>query len=204
MPKTASAATAARAQPDAPHGAGLGARVRELRKAKHMTLQALADAVGRSVGYVSQLERDLSRVDIETLHAISDALGVGINWFFEGDGDASAEERDVIVRRDKRRRLHFTGSGLDEELLSPNLNGPFEMILTTYPPGVATGGTPYSRPVDQAGMVLSGAIELEVEGRRYDLEEGDSFAFSGRQAHLSRNAGTVEARVLWVISPPTY
>jgi len=183
---------------------GLGAQIRDLRKAKRMTLQAMADAIGRSVGYVSQLERDLSRVDIETLHAIADALGVGINWFFAGDTEAPAAERDVIVRKGKRRRLHFTGSGLDEELLSPNLTGPFEMILTTYPPGVATGGAPYSRPVDQAGLVLSGVLELELDGKRYDLEAGDSFAFSGREAHLSRNPGTEDAEVLWVISPPTY
>jgi transcriptional regulator with XRE-family HTH domain len=183
---------------------GLGAQIRDLRKAKRMTLQTLADAIGRSLGYVSQLERNLSSVDIATLHAISDTLGVGINWFFEADTKAPVSERDVVVRRDKRRHLHFTGSGLDEELLSPNLNGPFEMIVTTYPPGIATGETAYSRPTDQAGLVLSGEIILELDNRTYELAAGDSFAFSSGNAHRSCNPGSVEAKVLWVISPPAY
>lgn len=183
---------------------GLGAQIRDLRKAKRITLQGLAVTIGRSVGYVSQLERDLSSVDIEVLHAIADALGVGINWFFQDADIGPLNERDVVVRRGARRQLNFTGSGLHEELLSPNLSGPFEMILTKYPPGTATGGKPYSRPVEQAGLVLSGALELELGDNLYQLEAGDSFAFSGRDAHLSRNTGDIEAQVLWVISPPTY
>ncbi|MBT6094825.1 MAG: helix-turn-helix transcriptional regulator [Rhodospirillaceae bacterium] len=184
--------------------AGLGAQIRDLRKAKRITLQSLAETIGRSVGYVSQLERGLSSVDIETLHAISDALGVGINWFFEEGEAAPSDERDIIVRRDKRRRLHFTGSGLDEELLSPNLSGPFEMIITTYPPGVASGVSAYSRPTDQAGLVLAGELILEHEQKSYELKAGDSFQFSGWDAHRSYNPGTIETKVLWVISPPTY
>ena len=77
MPKSAPkpaapAVTAAAVQAAITAHGGLGAQIRDLRKAKRMTLQAMAGAIGRSVGYVSQLERDLSRLDIETLHAIAD------------------------------------------------------------------------------------------------------------------------------------
>ena len=41
-------------------GNSLGADLRALRKARGMTLADLADRLGRSVGCMSQVERDLS------------------------------------------------------------------------------------------------------------------------------------------------
>ena len=37
----------------------LGADLRALRKSRGLTLQDMADAMGRSVGWLSQVERDL-------------------------------------------------------------------------------------------------------------------------------------------------
>ena len=42
------------------HNASLGTDLRALRKTRGLTLQDIADRLGRSVGWVSQIERDLS------------------------------------------------------------------------------------------------------------------------------------------------
>lgn len=182
----------------------VGDLVRELRKAKRLTLQQLADGIGRSVGYVSQVERGISSVDIQNLHEIASALGVGINWFFQGDGAASEDERGVVVRKGRRRRLEFQGAGIAEELLSPTLNGAFEVILGTLQPGAATGEKNYSRNGEEAGVVLRGELDLWVGDKHYHLSEGDSFAFPLSAPHRSANPGDVETEIMWIISPPTY
>ncbi|MDD9877527.1 MAG: XRE family transcriptional regulator [Magnetovibrio sp.] len=184
--------------------ASVGDQVREMRRARGLTLQQLADGIGRSVGYVSQLERGISKVDIENLHGIAGVLGVGINWFFQGDGAGAADERGVVVRRGRRRRLDFPGAGITEELLSPSLNGAFEVILGTFQPGAATGEKNYSRPGEEAGVVLKGELELWIGDKEYRLSEGDSFQFPLSEPHRSRNPGPAETVVLWVIAPPTY
>ncbi len=182
----------------------VGEQVRDLRKARGITLQELAGSIGRSVGYVSQIERNLSIISIPVLKEIADALGVTINWFFQGAALAPAEERDYIVRRDHRRRLDFTGSGVVEELMSPNLTGAFEMILGTFAPGAASGADKYARPGEVGGYLISGSLQLEIGDKSFAIRPGDAFTYPSTEPHRCWNDGDEDAAVLWVLTPPSY
>ncbi len=94
----------------------VGEQIRDLRKTRTLTLQGLADKIGRSVGYVSQIERNISDVSIPVLKEIAEAFDVNINWLFQGNANAPAGEREYVVRVENRRRLDFAGTGLVEEL----------------------------------------------------------------------------------------
>ena len=182
----------------------VGEQIRDLRKAKGMTITELADSIGRSVGYISQIERNITPVSIDRLRELAEALGVQITWFFHGGAAGPKDERDLVVRRGDRRKLTFTGSGLQEELLSPNLSGEFEMIMTTYEPHATTGEDLYGRPCQEAAFVLEGRLEIWIEERHFMLEAGDSITFDGEVPHKSGNPDNTPARVIWVMSPPTY
>ena len=54
--------------------ASLGADLRALRKSRRMTLAALSSRVGRSVGWMSQVERDISQPSIDELRQLAGAL----------------------------------------------------------------------------------------------------------------------------------
>ena len=73
-----------------------------------MTLQQLALASGRSVGFLSQIERNLTRPSVTALQDVSSALDVHIGWFFPEDVSGDADERDVIVRANHRRKLTYS------------------------------------------------------------------------------------------------
>jgi transcriptional regulator with XRE-family HTH domain len=185
-----------------PDGAQIGGQIRELRKAKGMTLQALSDASGLSIGYLSQLERGRSTLTIGNLKLLADQLGVHMNWFFLPAPEPSAEELGVVVRKNRRRRLSFTNLGIEEELLSPNLAGPLELLLSTLEPGADSGD--YSHEGAEAGLVIQGELELWVGGACFRLETGDSFSFRSTEVHRCRNPGTDRTQVVWVITPPSY
>jgi transcriptional regulator with XRE-family HTH domain len=180
----------------------IGEQIRELRKAKGLTLQHVADSAAISVGYLSQIERNQSRLPIGVLRKLSDVLGVHISWFFQLAPDTPAEEKDTIVRAHNRRRLTFTGLGIEEELLSPNLSGPLEMLLSTIEPGADSGD--YSHDGVEAGLVVAGRLDLWVNGRFFQLEEGDSFSFRSVEIHRCANSGAIPTKVVWVITPPHY
>jgi len=167
-----------------------------------MTLAALAEASGLSVGHLSLVERDLTTPSIKALHAISRALGVTISWFFEG-GDVPEGERGFVVRRARRRRLDYS-AGIVDELLSPTLAGSLELLASRFPPGASSGEEPYTHAGEEAGVVIRGRLELWVDGRVLQLEAGDSFGFSSSLPHRYRNPGSEEAEVIWAITPPTY
>lgn len=182
----------------------VGRQIRDLRKSKHMTLSALAKQVNKSVGYLSQVERGVSSLPIGVLQAISQALGVSVGWFFQPDDDLPSQEREYIVRADKRRAMAFSGIGAREELLSPRLSGQHVLIMTRLEPGGSGGEVPRQRKGEEAGYVEAGQLELVIGEQRFLLEAGDSFSIACDEPHLIHNPGSTETRVIWVIAGGDY
>jgi transcriptional regulator with XRE-family HTH domain len=180
----------------------LGEQLRELRKIKGFTLQQVAEKVGVSTGYLSQIERNRSKLPIGILKKIADVLDVHMNWFFQPEAHAPAEEREFIVRAGQRRKMFFTGTGIHEELLSPNLNGPLELLLSVIAPG--SDSDFYSHDGAEAGYVLSGLLDLWIGDKHFRLESGDSFSFKSTTQHRCANPGREPTQVIWVITPPHY
>ena len=197
---TAEQATSGDGQFDAE--AVIGGQLRELRKAKGMTLHEVATAAGISVSYLSQIERNVSRLPIGVLKKISDVLGVHMNWFFRSGAQGPADERDVVVRAGNRRKLSFTGLGITEELLSPNLSGPLELLISTIHPGADSEF--YAHDGHEAGLVMNGVLDLWVGEQHFCLRAGDSFSFASTVPHRCANAGAKPVKVLWAITPPHY
>ncbi len=182
----------------------LGHQIRDLRRAKGITIPTLAARIKRSVGWVSQIERGISEVSISALHQIAAALEVQVSWFF-ADGAAPAEnELGLVLRKRNRRKLDFHGSGVHEEILSPNLSGQLLLVESTFAPGSSTGDRDRERRGEEAGVILSGTLELRVEGQTFRLEAGDSFAFTRQGPHRCHNPSKLPTVVLWVITPPSY
>ena len=101
-----------------------------------------------------------------------------------------------------RRPLGTGEDGLIEELLSPDLTGGYEVVRSVFAAGAALP-EPVKRETEEAGYVISGALDLELAGSWFCLEAGDSFRFK-EEPYRWRNAGTAEAVVIWIISPPVY
>jgi len=182
----------------------IGRQIRDLRKAKGVTLITLAEKIGRSVGYVSQVERGVSSLPIPTLQAISEVFGVQISWFFHADTQAPADEVNYIVRAHARRSLNFSGTGIREELLSPRLSGQLKMVLTTFSPG-AGNKEPRKRKGEEGGIVQSGKLELGVADKSFLLTAGDSFSLTEEDSHWVRNpSATEDAVVVWTLNGGSY
>jgi transcriptional regulator with XRE-family HTH domain len=179
----------------------LGADLRALRKSRRLTLQDLADRLDRSVGWLSQVERDLSAPSINDLRHIAAALGVPLSLLF-GQAPAPAEETGRIVRKGARRPIGSDEAGLVEELLSPDLTDDFEMVHSTFEPHSRIGET-VTRPTQEVGYVVSGRLDLVISGQRFTVNPGDSFRIRGEPFEWI-NPYDAPAVVIWVIAPPVY
>ncbi|MBX3576943.1 MAG: helix-turn-helix transcriptional regulator [Rhizobiaceae bacterium] len=179
----------------------LAGDLRTLRKARGLTLAEVALKLGRSIGWVSQVERGLSQPSLADLRALADLFSVPLSLFFTHDV-ASEAERGVVVRAGHRRALGTSDTGLVEELLSPDLGGSFEMLRSEFAPGAALA-VEARRDTEDAGYVVSGRFDIEIGGVWHSLGPGDSFRFSGR-TYRWKNPGDEPAVVIWVVSPPVY
>lgn len=179
----------------------VGRDIRRLRKRRGITIKALAAATGRSVGFLSQVERGLSAIALTDLQRITQYLGVPLGWFFVNEPGPPGE-RDHVVRAGARRPVGSREGGLVEELLSPDLGGSHAVFRSVFEPG-AEMAEAQRRDTEETGYVVSGELELWLDDRHLHLYAGDSFRFAG-EAYRWRNPGVCETVVIWVIAPPVY
>ena len=179
----------------------LGADLRALRKARGLTLASLAQKLDRSVGWLSQVERDKSEPSVADLRQIARCLDVSVSMLFRHD-PAQAEEAGYIVRRGGRRAIGSSVAGLVEELLSPDLTDDFEMVHSTFLPHSRIE-SPVARPTQEVGYLISGTLDIEIDGRWHVLNPGDSFRLRG-EAFRWANSTDHPAVAIWVIAPPVY
>jgi transcriptional regulator with XRE-family HTH domain len=179
----------------------LGADLRALRKCRGLTLVDMANSLGRSVGWLSQVERDISEPSITDLRHIAACMGVSVSMLFRHDA-APAREAGFVVRKNARRPMGSQIAGLVEELLSPDLTDDFEMVHSTFQPHSRIK-EPVMRPTQEVGYVLSGQLEIAIEDTLHLINPGDSFRIRG-EAFRWANPFDVPAVAIWVIAPPVY
>ena len=183
----------------AEHLDSIGEEVRYLRRSRGVTIQALAERTGRSVGFISQIERGVSKPSLKDLYAISVCLGVQVGWFLRDVEPPPAHERGILVRRKARRT--YTHEGIKTALLSPYMGQEVELMQSVFSPGAATEERTAAHKGREAGVVLKGQLELWVGGRKFLLDEGDSYSYLSTTPHWSRNPTDSETIVIWVVTP---
>lgn len=177
----------------------IGAKIRQVRTAQGLTLLQVAQKVGLTRAAISHIERDRSNPSIGTLKAIADALGITMGSLF----DIGQPPRSLVVHPGQRKVLS-PRRGITYYLLTPDLNGRIEFILSEYQVGATTGDVHYTHPGEECGLVLQGQLELQVGDETYVLKAGDSIRFDCSVPHRLTNTGRTVLRCIWAVSPPSF
>lgn len=178
----------------------LGDRLRALRVAAGLSQRQLAARAQVSNGTISMIEADKVSPSVSALRQILEALGVSIGDFF-----VAPEPRadDVVVRAEDFTEI--AGGAVSYRQVGADLRGrALQMIHERYKPGARSGTKMLSHQGEEAGLVIKGRLTLEVDGRRYELREGDAYRFDSRKPHAFANAGDVDLVIVSACSPPTF
>lgn len=180
-------------------GSDMGGKIRQKRMERGLSLKSLAKAIGKTPSFLSQVERGLAEPSITSLRDIAQALGVPIFYFLLDDNSPSP-----VVRRDQRKIMSFPGYQLTFELLSPSLNREMEVIQGRLEPGGMTCQEPLSHPGEEATLVLTGQMEIQVGSDCHLLGEGDCIYYFASVPHKIVNVGTGELIFISAITPPSF
>ncbi len=187
----------------------LGAKIRENRKARGLTLTEMAEQCGISPSFLSQIERDKANPSVATLKTIARVFGVSLGTFFEEKDSGRdqppqpAETLAKVVRADQRKLLIYPGSGIRNELLSPDLQRAIQLMWIVMPPGTDTGDF-LVHEGEECGIVLQGTVEIWVGDERYILSTGDAIYHPSSVPHRSRNIGEDDVIMVGAITPPSF
>ena len=178
----------------------IGASLRGARRRQGLTLRQVADRVGVTESFLSQVERDIASPSIATLRRIAVALGTTIGVILDEAGP-----HGQLVRAAERRVVSYPGLKARDEFLTDGSDGRLQVILSVVEPGGGTGPEAYSHESDEECLiVLEGTLDLWVGPEHHRLTTGDAIRYSSRVPHRNENPGPETARVLFVITPPSF
>jgi len=81
----------------------IGERIKRIRKSQNMTQETLAERLNVSIGYVSQVERGITKISLDLLGAISSILGCDVACFISESAVNSNEYMESEIIREIRK-----------------------------------------------------------------------------------------------------
>ena len=178
----------------------IGERLKRLRMINSLTQEELASRADLTKGFISQLENDATSPSIATLKDIIDVFGVSMQEFFSDTTD----HEDAVYGKDARVQSSDAGDGVRVELLVPGAqNREMDPVLVTLKPGEEMDEQDYHEG-EEFGYVLHGRIQLRLDDRLYKVGKDECFYFSSDKKHTVKNIGKTDAKILWVVTPPTF
>src|SRR6476661_1367863 len=182
-------------------------RVRELRAAHSLSLDALASKSGVSRSMISVIERGESSPTAVVLEKLSVGLGVPLATLFDAPAADDALPAGPVARRVDQPEWRDPASGYLRRNVSPSGVGqPFQIVEVEFPPRarVAFETGPRDVRVDQQVWVLEGSIEVTWGDDRFRLREGDCLAMQLDRPIMFHNATRKPARyaVILASEPP--
>ncbi len=179
----------------------LGEKIRNMRLQKRMTLRELSRRSGCSLGFLSQVERDKVSPTIASLRKIAEALNTNIISLFEEENAIDS----IVVKKAHRGKFENKRSKVRYELLRPQFSDTsIEALYMYLEPGASSGPTPHTHEGEELAIVIKGKIKIEVGGKSYLLEEGDSAVYKSTIPHKWSNPTDEPSEVIWVNHPPSF
>ena len=177
----------------------IAARVKELRTARGLSLDALSGKSGVSRSMISLIERGETSPTAVILEKIATGLGVTLGSLFD---DATAPPDPKSTARD-RVRWKDPQSGYVRRNISPaNFPSPIRIVEVEFPAGAKVAYETAAREsaVAQQIWVRHGAIEVTVGKTVHQLSKDDCLAMNLDVPVTFRNRTRKTARYVVVLS----
>lgn len=177
----------------------IGEHLKRLRTLNGLTQEELAGRADLTKGYISQLENDSACPSIATLKDILDVFGVSMPEFF-----SEQVETAVVFGAEDRVRTSGEDDRIQVELLVPGAQSrELDPALVCLAPG-AEMEIQDVHEGEEFGYVLLGKIRVRLDDKTYTVKKDECFLFASDRRHGVKNIGRGPARILWVVTPPTF
>lgn len=174
-------------------------RVRQLRAARGLSLDALAAASGVSRSMISLVERGESSPTAVVLEKLAVALDVSLASLF----DHPAAEPQPVARRADQPEWRDPQSGYRRRNVSPPAYpSPIRIIEVEFPPGASVAyETGARRPAQHQQVWLQrGQLRVRVGDEDFSLEPGDCLAHPLDRPVNFHNPGRTSAHYVVVLA----
>lgn len=183
----------------------IAARVRELRAAQGLSLEALAAKSGVSRSMISLVERGESSPTAVLLEKLASGLGTVLANLFEAPAAAGSGGEGPVSRRATQAEWRDPASGYIRRNVSPPGPQPVQLVEVHFPPGarVAFESAGGQNAAHQQVWLLEGAMDITAGAQRHQLRQGDCLAMTLDHPVMFHNPTRQAARyVVALVHPP--
>lgn len=181
----------------------LARRVRELRKARALTLEQLAEHSGVSRSMISLIERQETSPTATVLNKLADALGIALPTLFAGE---TTTVQDPVSRRAQQPMWTDPASAYTRRHLTPSgIVSPIELVEVNFPPKetVVFDNPVRKTAVHQQLWVIKGVMDITLNDQTWHLAVGDCLAMTLGTRITFHNPGPQAARYLLALCSNT-
>lgn len=171
----------------------IGARVKSLRKRRGVTLKQVAERTGLSIGYLSNIERDLTSPTVDHLEVIAKALDTAVSSILE------PPRTHAVIRRDERELIYDIPNRARWEYIVSPKQGLTGICTELAPHGEAM--TSWGHNFDEVGIVAEGEVQITLGDAQYILREGDTLYVPANTGHTAQNVSDKRCVCYWVSAP---
>lgn len=176
----------------------VGARLRSVRENAGLTQRQLAKNAGVTNATVSLIEQEAHAPSLASLHRILSAIPISIADFFA----LPVSQQNVLFYRANDLAVLTRGAADLRVLGSERRDKRLQLFIERYKPGASTGEEPLAHDGETAAVVVSGVVEVEVDGKKNILSSGGGYQLIGRQPYRLTNIGKTVAVVVCACTPP--
>lgn len=154
----------------------LATTLKTLRQARGWSLSKLADETGVSKAMLGQIERNESSPTVSTLWKIATGLNVPFSAFITPEAD-----RQAVFDPQQQAMVVKPLFPWDETLR-------FDYFSITLAPGALSESTPHEAGVIEHVAVISGELEMKIDGKWQSISADSGVRFAGDKPHAYRNS----------------
>ena len=178
----------------------MGKRIKKKRVALGFKIIELSLKIGVTSSLISQIERGKAFPSIVTLKKVAEALNTTVGNLI---GENENLVQHPLLKSNERRFAKENKSGTSLHLLSyHDPSKQIEPYIIHFKKKSDSNGIMTSNfPGQEFCFVLKGGFEAIIDGKHYNLNEGDGFYFNSNRSHLFKNISKMEAELLWIITP---
>ncbi|MGA0550547.1 cupin domain-containing protein [Burkholderia sp. OKR4-1] len=176
-------------------------RLRFVRNKQGLSQRELAKRAGVTNGTISLIEQGRVSPSVGSLKKLLGCIPMSLAEFFTFE---LIESRAVVSRRDEMPNLgndtlafHLVGASMKDRNMC--------ILREIYQPQADTGPEMLVHAGHEGGVVVSGRLELTVDGATWLLDPGDGYYFESRLPHRFRNpSADLICEVVSANSPATF
>lgn len=177
----------------------IGEVLRKARKGKHFTMSEVAEMVGVTAGYISNLEKNRLEPSLTLLRDLAEKLGVPPSALISEE----IVEYVTMIPAAERPRLRYSNLPCPCEVLAPISwhcadSDEIEAIQITVPPGIAIPMDSVSSDADICIYVLSGSITYHYGADSILIEHDGSIFIPRNTVNRIESSGSGETGMLWM------